>query len=179
MHSHDLLRGCFRPNQPVTEMRTIARCKKELVKGQSGCVRRMRKDLSQMNIRVHHAVSDIRGTTGMAILRAIVKGGRDPHNLAEQALQNNCHKSVEQMTAHLTGNWRLDHLFILEHELKPYDFLAGQIEAFEKEDTGAPSVTIGSWKIVASAGRHSGTPAVAVSSALSPSAASNRRGKGT
>ncbi len=37
------------------------------------------------------------------------------------------------MVAHLTGNWRQDHLFILEHELKQYDFLTGQIEAFEKE----------------------------------------------
>jgi hypothetical protein len=31
----------------------------------------MQKSLEQMNVRVHRAVSDIDGVTGMAILRAI------------------------------------------------------------------------------------------------------------
>ena len=35
------------------------------------------------NVRVHHAVPDIRGTTGIATLRAIVAGERDPVQLAK------------------------------------------------------------------------------------------------
>jgi hypothetical protein len=31
-----------------------------------------------MNIQLHHIVSDITGTTGMRIVRAIVAGERDP-----------------------------------------------------------------------------------------------------
>jgi len=40
-------------------------------------LRRMQKSLDQMNVRLHRAVSDIDGVTGMAILRAIAQGERD------------------------------------------------------------------------------------------------------
>ena len=38
----------------------------------------MQKALDHMNVRVHRAVSEVDGATGMAILRAIVRGERDP-----------------------------------------------------------------------------------------------------
>jgi hypothetical protein len=41
-------------------------------------LRRMQKSLDQMNVRVHCAVSNIDGVTGMAILRAIAGGERVP-----------------------------------------------------------------------------------------------------
>ncbi len=43
----------------------------------------MQKSLDQMNVRVHRAVSDLDGVTGMAILRAIVAGERDARELAK------------------------------------------------------------------------------------------------
>jgi hypothetical protein len=42
----------------------------------------MQKALDQMNVQVHRAVADLTGTTGMAIVRAIVAGERDPATLA-------------------------------------------------------------------------------------------------
>jgi hypothetical protein len=39
----------------------------------------MQKSLNQMNVRVHRAVSNIDGVTGVAILRAIAEGERDTH----------------------------------------------------------------------------------------------------
>jgi hypothetical protein len=48
-------------------------------------VRRMQKSLDQMNVRLHRAVSDVNGVTGMAILRAIVNGERPPWSHAGQA----------------------------------------------------------------------------------------------
>jgi len=44
-----------------------------MVSQRSDWVRRMQKGLDQMNVCVHHAVSDITGATGMAIIRAIVE----------------------------------------------------------------------------------------------------------
>jgi len=43
----------------------------------------MQKSLDQMNVRLHRAVSDIAGVTGMAILRAIAGGERDAQKLAK------------------------------------------------------------------------------------------------
>ena len=73
-------------------------------------MRRMQKSLDQMNVRVHRAVSDISGTTGMAILRAIAEGERDAGKLA-QLRDPHCRKSEEEIAEQLTGHWREDHLF--------------------------------------------------------------------
>ncbi|PIL19686.1 hypothetical protein P775_13405 [Puniceibacterium antarcticum] len=37
----------------------------------------MQKALIEMNLRLHHVVSDITGVTGMRIIRSIVAGERD------------------------------------------------------------------------------------------------------
>ena len=62
-----------------------------------------------MNVRVHRAVSDIDGVTGMAIMRAIDAGERDARQLAK--LRNErCSKSEEEIAEQLSGHWREDHL---------------------------------------------------------------------
>jgi transposase len=38
----------------------------------------MQKALTEMNLQLHHVVSDITGATGMHIIRAILAGERDP-----------------------------------------------------------------------------------------------------
>ena len=55
-------------------LRTLVRDKGNLVAESGDWVRRMQKSLDQMNVRVHRAVSDINGVTGMAIMRAIASG---------------------------------------------------------------------------------------------------------
>src|SRR5215469_15133852 len=78
LHSCGLLRGSFRPEEAVCMLRTLVRDKANLVAESGDWLRRMQKSLDQMNVRVHRAVSDIDGATGMAILRAIAGGERDP-----------------------------------------------------------------------------------------------------
>ena len=66
-------------------LRTLVRDKGNLVAETGDWLRRMQKSLDQMNVRVHRAVSDIDGMTGMAIIRAIVAGERDARRLAHCA----------------------------------------------------------------------------------------------
>ena len=85
-----------------------------------------------MNVRVHRAVSDIDGVTGMAIMRAIVGGERDARQLAK--LRNaRCTKSEEEIAEQLSGHWREDHLFSLKQALKMYDTIQERIADYEKE----------------------------------------------
>src|SRR6478672_3162479 len=112
LHSCGLLTGSFRPPEDVCMLRTLARDKANLVAESGDWVRRMQKSLDQMNVRVHRAVSDIDGVTGMAILRAIAEGERDPRKLA-QLRDPRCRKSEEEIAEQLTGHWREDHLFSL------------------------------------------------------------------
>ena len=132
LHSCGLLRGAFRPADAFCRLRALVRQKSTLIDEQASWLNRMQKSLDQMNVRVHRAVSDISGTTGMAIIRAIVAGERDPQKLA--GLRNErCHKSIGQITEELTGNWREDHLFNLKEALAMYDFILARIAVYEAE----------------------------------------------
>jgi hypothetical protein len=58
----------------------------------------MQKALMQMNVQLHHAVSDITGVTGLSIVRAIVSGERDPSILI-QYRDVRCKKTPEVLPA--------------------------------------------------------------------------------
>ena len=132
LHSCGLLRGSFRPEEAICMLRTLVRDKANLVAESGDWLRRMQKSLDQMNVRVHRAVSDIDGTTGMAILRAIVGGERDAHKLA-QLRDPRCHKSEQEIAEQLSGHWREDHLFSLQQALAMYDAVRERIAVYEKE----------------------------------------------
>jgi transposase len=130
LHSCGLLRGSFRPKDEIAAMRAVHRQLFNFVEERTRCVQWMQKALTQMNVQVHHAVSDISGTTGMAIIRAIVAGERDPGRLS--ALRHpRCRKSVEEIARHLTGTWREEHLFNLGAALALYDAVEAQIASYE------------------------------------------------
>jgi len=132
LHSCGLLRGSFRPEEAVCMLRTLVRDKGNLVAERGDWVRRMQKSLDQMNVRVHRAVSDIDGVTGMAILRAIAGGERDAQKLA-QLRDRRCNKTEAEIAEQLSGHWREDHLFSLQQALKMYDAVQERIAAYEKE----------------------------------------------
>jgi hypothetical protein len=92
----------------------------------------MQKSLDQMNVRLHRAVSDIDGVTGMLILRAIAGGERDAKKQV-QLRDGRCSKSKQEIAEQLTGHWREDHLFSLQPALKMYDAVQERIAAYEQE----------------------------------------------
>ena len=130
LHSCGLLRGSFRPDESICRLRAIKRQWSNLVAERTKAMQWMQKCLNQMNVQVHHAVSDISGKTGMEIIRAIVAGERDPHKLAEHR-DKRCKKSLLEIAEHLTGTWRHEHLFNLENGLKLYDYFEEMIELYE------------------------------------------------
>jgi transposase len=132
LHSCGLLRGSYRPREEICMLRTLIRDKANLVAERGDWVRRMQKSLDQMNVRVHRAVSDLDGVTGMAIVRAIVGGERDAHKLA-QLRDRRCRKTEEEIAEQLSGHWREDHLFSLRQGLKMYDGIEEQIGEYDRE----------------------------------------------
>jgi hypothetical protein len=79
----------------------------------------MQKALNQMNIQIHHVLSDITGASGQAILDAILRGERDTVALAK--LCNPRIRSPREKVAQaLDGNYRPEHLFTLKQSLDSY-----------------------------------------------------------
>jgi hypothetical protein len=80
----------------------------------------MQKALMEMNLQLHHVVSDVTGATGIRIIRAIVAGERNPDVLATYR-DVRCHSSIETIRAALGGNNRDEHIFALTQSLELYD----------------------------------------------------------
>ena len=132
LHSCGLLRGAFRPAEQTCLLRTLVRDKANLVAERSDWLRRRQKSLDPMNVRVHRAVAKTDGVTGMAIIRAIVEGERDPRQLAKPR-HSRCRKSEQEIAEQLSGHWRQDHLFSLGQALKMYDSIQERIQEYERE----------------------------------------------
>jgi transposase len=82
LHSVGLLQASFQPAQQVCALRSPLRHRDCLVQMASAYARRMQKALDQMNLQLHHVISDITGVSGVTILEAILNGERDPLKLA-------------------------------------------------------------------------------------------------
>ena len=120
LHEFGLLRASFLPKGEIAALRAYLRQRERLVELAASHIQHMQKALMQMNVQVHHVVSDIMGVTGLRILRAIVAGERDPGVLAANR-DRRCHADVETIQRALTGTWRAEHLFALEQALALYD----------------------------------------------------------
>jgi transposase len=127
LHTFGLLRGSFRPEQEITALRGYVRHRDTLVEQAASWVQRMQKAMTQMNLQLHNVLSEITGMTGMAIVREIVAGERDPVHLARHR-NHRCRASKSEIIDSLTGSYRDEHLFALRQSLQAYDFFQTQVE---------------------------------------------------
>ena len=119
LHSVGLLRGSFRPPETVCAVRSLLRHRDSLVQLAATHTQHMQKALTQMNLQLHHVLSDITGVTGLAILDAILAGERDPQGLARHR-DPRIKASPETIAKALVGDYRLEHLFTLRQSLASY-----------------------------------------------------------
>src|SRR5262252_337046 len=149
LHSVGLLRASFRPDQAVCEIRALMRHRESLVQMACVHVQHMQKSLDQMNLQIHHVISDITGVTGLAIVDAIVAGNTNPEELAKLR-DYRIKASVETVTKSLVGDYRAEHIFTLKQSLNAYRYyqqlltdcdreVQQRIESFETKDGGSGS----------------------------------------
>jgi hypothetical protein len=127
LHSFGLLRGSFRPDEPVVELRAYMRQRERLVQDAARHVQQMQKALLEMNLQIHHVVSDLTGVTGMSIVRAIMAGERNGEKLAELR-DGRCKQPKERIASALQGSYKREHLFVLEQVLSAYDLHQSLLE---------------------------------------------------
>lgn len=132
LHSVGLLRGSFRPEADFVALRTYLRHRAALIEYRSAHIQHMQKALQQMNLQLAQVITDITGVTGLAIIRAIVAGERNPQQLATFR-QHGCKRDEATIAKALTGNYRREHLFALEQALALYDFYTAQLQVCDAE----------------------------------------------
>ena len=148
LHTYGLLSGAFRPEGEIRRLRSYLRQRAMLVEYASQHIQHMQKALTQMNVKLHHVISDITGKTGMEIIKAIVGGQRDPVKLA-QLRDPRIKADGATIAKSLRGHWREEHIFELTQALELYRAYQGKIaecyreieahlERFEDRSTGEP-----------------------------------------
>jgi transposase len=126
LHSLGLLSAAFRPDEPIRVLRSYQRHRHSLVEDQSRFILRMQKALEQMNVKLTEVLKDVTGVSGLAIIKAILAGERDPKKLAKLR-HSYCKRSEAQFALAPEGNWQAEHLFALKQSLLMYEFYQQQI----------------------------------------------------
>jgi transposase len=84
--AHGLIRSSFVPPAPIQELRDITRTRKQLVREIAQHTLRIQKTLEDANLKVASVLSNVIGTSGLAMLHAIIAGEDDPERLADLAV---------------------------------------------------------------------------------------------
>src|SRR5438034_10215690 len=95
-------------------------------------VQHMQRALTQMNLQIQHVMSDLTGTTGLAIVDAILAGERDPAVLAQRR-DPRIRATAETIQKSLVGNWQPEHLFVLRQSRMLYQTYQEQIAGCDQE----------------------------------------------
>jgi transposase len=128
--AHGLIRSSFVPPTQIQELRDLTRTRKQLVGELSRHTLRIQKTLEDANLKLTHVVSDILGTSGRAILKALTRGETDPERLADLTtgrLKATRAELVDALHGHVTAH----HRFMLELHLTQIDALEAAIAKLE------------------------------------------------
>ena len=83
LHAYGLLRGSFHPPADIASLRAYLRQRERLSDYAASHIQHMQKALMQMNLQLHHVVSDITGQTGLLIIRCDCGGRARSGHLGE------------------------------------------------------------------------------------------------
>jgi len=145
LHTYGLLRNSFRPPEQIRAVRTVWRLRGRHVQDASREIQHMQKAMTTMNLQLANVISDVSGETGQAIIRAILKGQRNPRELAKLR-DYRIKASEEEIACSLEGHWQEEVLFELQQSVDRYDFCQRQIaecdQRLQKCLAALPSRTI-------------------------------------
>lgn len=128
LHSYGLLSRCYVAEADIKELRSYQRLREDHLRSAAMHVNHMQKALTEMNIRLKEVLSQIHGSSGLAIIEAILKGERN-----KEKLLNLCHSSIikkkkEEVLKSLNGKYTQSGLFALQQAFDAYNFYQQQIQ---------------------------------------------------
>jgi transposase len=132
LFSAGLLKESFIPEGKMLEIRYLVRERLDIIEMGSTYVNKMQRCLELMNIKLTEVISQIHGASGMRMLKAIIKGERDPQALlllCDERIQKQ--KGTEVLKA-LEGNYNDTWLFMLEQNIRLWEQHQQQIKEIDK-----------------------------------------------
>jgi hypothetical protein len=127
LHSYGLLNRCFVSEGLIKELRSYQRLREDHLRSAATHVQQMHKALIEMNIRLPEVLSQVHGASGMALVKAILAGERDPEKLISLCHVTVREKKGEELRKALEGHYTEQGLFALRQAVKAYEFYQQQI----------------------------------------------------
>lgn len=132
LHAAGLLKKSFRPDKEIVPLRYVMRHRAQLVASASEQLQLIQKVFTEMNIKLHHVLSDLDGVSGRAIIEAIIGGQRDAAKLA--ALRDRrCRASLSEVIASLQGDYREEYVFVLSQCYESWKRLQSAIQQADEK----------------------------------------------
>jgi len=128
LHAHGLLRKSFVPPENIRALRSYTRLRDDHIRTGAMQVQLMQKALDQLNVKLHTVISQLHGVSGLAIVRAILAGERDPAKLAGLCDVRILKKKRAAVERSLHGVWKEEHLFALKQALAGWEFCEAQVQ---------------------------------------------------
>jgi transposase len=128
--AHGLIRSSFVPPAPIQALRDLTRTRKQLVGEMARHTLRSQKTLEDANLKLTQVMSDILGTSGRAILEALIAGETDAETLADLPrgrLKAPRRTLVDALHGHVTDH----HRFMLQLHLTQIESVTAAITAIE------------------------------------------------
>ena len=122
--AHGLIRSSFVPPAPIQELRDLTRTRKQLVREISQHTLPIQKTLEDANLKLSSVLSSVMGSSGRAILQALIAGESDSQRLADLA-QGTARKKRTALIEALHGRITPHHRRLLKLHLD----LIGALEA--------------------------------------------------
>lgn len=118
--AHGLLRASFVPPPPVRALRDLTRTRTAITRERTREAQRLEKVLEDAGIKLSSVATDITGTSGRAILAAMVAGEHDPATLADLSMKK-LRVKIPALTQALAGRFTAHHAFLVKVHLDLID----------------------------------------------------------
>jgi transposase len=128
--AHGLIRASFVPPQPIQELRDLTRTRKQFTREIVQHTQRIQAVLEEANIKLSSVITDILGTSGRRMLKAMIGGEADPAKLADLGSPRLAATRSELVDA-LHGRIRDHHRFLIRQHLATIEQLEATIAAFD------------------------------------------------
>jgi transposase len=133
LFSYGLLRKSFVPEDLVRKLRVYTRMREDKLQMASSHIQHMQKALIQMNIRLPEVLSQTHGASGIAMIKAILSGERDPQTLLQYCNANLRKRKASDILLALEGNYKEEYLFELKQAYDGYMFYLEQVQKCDLE----------------------------------------------
>lgn len=129
--AYGMLRHSHIAQEPYRELRQYIHGRDTCKDQKSDTLNRIQKNLTQMNVKFQHLISDIEGVAGMKLLRLIAAGASEPQILLDQVGHAQLKASTEDLLSSLKGDYRPHLVTMLRFNLEAFDFQKKQMLAYE------------------------------------------------